>query len=153
MKYTSVKIMLAAWLACSAGAALAADTGAAAVEQEILRQNEQVQQEAARAEALDLDTVQTQWERCDVYEYYQRMSVSGSRRGKKQVLKDCERVSTRCAAVYKDGNFFVPANCFYAERKSKQRLHWQHTRLVQTGGRMSLLRVVQKVKDFVVLAR
>lgn len=107
--------------------------------------------QAKQAQELNVSTVRTTWERCDIY-------TSRSRGNGKRVRvldpRTCEKVTTTCGAVVADGKVYASAECFYADKKEDQHLTIKESRLIETDGSSSLLvRLLGKVNDLVVFAK
>ena len=106
---------------------------------------------AKQAQELNISTVRTTWERCDIY-------TSRSRGNGKRVRvldpRSCETVITTCGAVVSDEKVYTSAGCFYADKKEDQHLAVKESRLFEADGSSSLLgRLLGKVNDLVVFAK
>ena len=148
--YKSIKILAVVVLFVAAPLLLAAEASATAEQSAAVAEvAEKAAERVRRAQALDLSTVRTTWERCDVY-------VSRSRgNGKRvRVVKawTCKDVVTNCGAVVKDGKVYASAGCYYAAKGKNQSLSLKDSRLIDSSGRSTSLlkKFSQKVKDFVV---
>lgn len=144
----SIKVVLTAAFLCAgsfAGAmntAEKADAVSAQAGKEILL--------AQKAQALDVYTLKTTWQRCELY-------VSRSRGNGKRVRVPkpwtCEEVTTSCGAVVAQGRAFASASCFYVPAEKDQKVSLKKAVLVSSGNQSVMLkRFLGKVKDLVAFA-
>lgn len=151
-KNITAKILSAAAILCAAPLALAAsDTREQG--QALTKELQKAAAEAAQVQALDISTINTTWERCEVLVSRSR----GNGRPRVRVVKPwtCKDVTTSCSAVVSKDKIFAPAACYYASKKKNQTLSLKSSHLVSSDGRRrSLLKsFIGKVKDFVVFRK
>ena len=151
-KNITAKILSAAAILCAAPLALAAsDTREQS--QALAKELQKAAAEAAQVQALDISTINTTWERCEVLVSRSR----GNGRPRVRVIKPwtCQDVTTNCSAVVSEDKIFAPAACYYASKKENQTLSLKSSHLVSSdGSRRSLLQsFIGKVKDFVVFRK
>ncbi len=117
---------------------------------------EKVTEKAAQArleerlsEEMNIATLQTTWQRCDVF--VSRPRGTGRR---VRVVKpwSCKEIQTSCGAVISDEKAYVSEICYQVRKKEDQILSLQRSVLMEnTGKKRSLLKAFyQKVKGFVV---
>ena len=157
MKNNAFKLILSiALLAGATGgwsATATEQTAARNLTRAVQGQAAQTNQELSLAQKVGLVNVQATWERCEIKEYRNRRASTWW--GHAKTLRfpwNCQEVRTACSAVPVNGHLLVPAACFYAAKKEKERITLKGVVLVQANGaKRSILKAFQgKAKDFAV---
>lgn len=145
----SLKVILFVSLLFSASFAQASSVQEKAAAVAVQSQKEALS--AQKASEWDVYTLNTTWQRCEMY-------VSRSRGNGKRVRVPkpwtCEEVTTSCGAVVQEGKVFASAACFYAPAKEEQKISLKQALLTSAKGSnpQPLKQFLGKVKDLVVFA-